>query len=258
MHWIVQSNLFREEAVIELIDTLNRLELKNTLIKTIPFTKILEPEPETIPGEKIITIGSTSLARIAKDRGWTPGSYWNDNFNYQSCLDNYGSMMFNANAFIIPFRELRKGILPAFIRPLDDMKSFNGGIVYPEEGFEEWQENINRYGDTLTGDTLIVVAPPRDDIYAEYRFFVVDGKVVTGSSYKMGGVAFQKLTVPEEVYAYAQTAVDIWSPDRAFVLDIADASNGLKVIEINNLNSAGMYNCNVGKIIIALEDMENS
>ena len=38
-------------------------------------------------------------------------------------------------------------------------------------------------------------------------------------------------------------------------MDIAETPDGLKIIEVNNLNSAGWYKGNVQKLIEALEDM---
>jgi hypothetical protein len=49
--------------------------------------------------------------------------------------------------------------------------------------------------------------------------------------------------------------VDIWQPDDAFVLDIAETSEGFKIIEINCLNASGFYACEMDKVVIALEVM---
>jgi len=38
-------------------------------------------------------------------------------------------------------------------------------------------------------------------------------------------------------------------------MDIADTPDGLKVIEINNINSAGFYDADPQKIIMAIEEM---
>jgi hypothetical protein len=40
-------------------------------------------------------------------------------------------------------------------------------------------------------------------------------------------------------------------------MDIADTPNGLKIVEINNINSAGWYRCDMQKLVTSLEDMEN-
>ena len=52
------------------------------------------------------------------------------------------------------------------------------------------------------------------------------------------------------------SSVDRFQPARAFVLDVADTLEGPKVIEVNNFNSAGLYACDVGKIVDAIEAME--
>jgi hypothetical protein len=80
---------------------------------------------------------------------------------------------------------------------------------------------------------------PLTEIFSEYRFLVVDGEVVTGSQYK-----------------YAQSMVDLWNPNRAFAIDIALTKNGYKVIEINSINSAGFYHCDIGKFVNAINNMK--
>lgn len=95
------------------------------------------------------------------------------------------------------------------------------------------------------------------DIYQEYRFFVIDGKVVTGSLYKQGGKPLSSPIVNDDVLQFAEDMVNIWCPDRGFVIDIAVLpDNELKIVELNNLNSSGFYSCDIGKIVNAIECME--
>jgi len=59
------------------------------------------------------------------------------------------------------------------------------------------------------------------------------------------------------VLEFANQMVQIWQPDRGFVIDIARLSNDeLKIVELNNLNSSGFYSCDVMKIVAAIESME--
>ena len=51
--------------------------------------------------------------------------------------------------------------------------------------------------------------------------------------------------VKQEIVEYAQRMVDVWQPAKAFVIDVAETNEGLKVIEINNINSAGFYEADV-------------
>ena len=47
-----------------------------------------------------------------------------------------------------------------------------------------------------------------------------------------------------------------WQPHRAFVFDVCDTPNGLKIVEINTMNAAGFYAGNIQSIVLALEEME--
>jgi hypothetical protein len=97
------------------------------------------------------------------------------------------------------------------------------------------------------------------EIYAEFRFYVVDGKVITGSMYKHSNKVYY-VNVTEfsdpELWKIAQERVDQWCPNRAFALDIAMTENEYEVIEINAINSAGFYACDMGKFINAINTME--
>ena len=98
--------------------------------------------------------------------------------------------------------------------------------------------------------------------------FVVKGKVVTSSQYKSGTdvVGYSDDQTDERVTKFAQNMANLWHPvvlgepcvlpAKAYALDIAETPDGLKVIEINTINSSGFYGADVQKIIMAIEDME--
>jgi hypothetical protein len=48
---------------------------------------------------------------------------------------------------------------------------------------------------------------------------------------------------------------DLWNPDRAYVLDVFMHADARYVGELNNLNSAGFYAYDVGKMVAAIEAM---
>ena len=103
---------------------------------------------------------------------------------------------------------------------------------------------------TIDSSTPVVVAPLKE-IYREYRFFIVDGKVITGSLYKMGDQVVYK-TELDDSEIFTQKMVDLWQPAEAFVLDIALTKDGYKVLEVNCFNSAGYYAIDVGKLVHAV------
>ena len=259
MFWVLQKNLFNETAFEELLRQLDTQDTKYEVVNIIPFAH--EMEPDINPDGPIFAVGATAMSKIVAKKGWKPG-YFGDNINYTRLLDAYSGWMLNDESQIRPLREITKVWDEFFIRPDGDAKQFSGQTMFWEE-FEKWRESvINLEGEssmtTLTGDDLVVMAPLKE-IYAEYRFYVVDEKVITGSMYKQANrVYYVNLTEHSEpeLWAFAQQMVDLWSPNRAFALDIAMTENGYEVIEINAINSAGFYACDMGKFVNAINEME--
>lgn len=108
---------------------------------------------------------------------------------------------------------------------------------------------------TLNPDSLIVCAPPVE-ILAEYRTWFVDGKLVASSQYKYGARILHSADVSQDVLDFAQTMVNIWQPERAFVLDICRTDEGLRILEVNTINAAGFYAADVFAIWKAIEQYQ--
>lgn len=256
MHWVVQENLYKEDAFADLIRALDISGTSYEIVKVIPFSHEVTPEPTST--DKIMVSGSTALTFIGQEKGWCV--FFNDNFNHKAWVENMGDNLLNAEAIVDGFGKIDPPWEKFFIRPVEDRKIFAGQIIHKDE-YNEWKaktENAHKDGyTTLTPDTEVVVSPLKE-IHSEWRFFVVDGKIVTGSLYKRYGMLYQQpLANDDEVIPYAQSMVDKWQPDRAFVIDIALTDEGYKVIEYNCMNSCGFYSCDVGKIVEAINSMEN-
>lgn len=274
MHWVVQNNLFNELAYKDFVGTLKRLDLSHQIVKVVPFTDILLPgdfdsmtqevadaDPVIVPdGPPVIAMGTTTLCRIAGLRGWSPGTYMNDNFNWEIWRNTYGlDNVLNPGALIGPVKMFQDHPMirdDEFVRPVDDSKCFPGTVMTGDE-LREWATNITEVNSTefLNGDTRIIACPTKV-IHAEYRLFVVDGKIVTASQYKLGTELCPNVGIEEDVDKFAREMIANWEPCDAYVLDIARTPLGLKVIEINNINSCGFYACDVFNIIKALEELE--
>jgi hypothetical protein len=190
----------------------------------------------------------------------------NESFDFEVWREHYGSDLLNADALVGKIESL---VLPTsaawdavFVRPVQDSKEFDGQPM-ERSTFEAWRQGRSGAGPALTGGALhprgqIVVASAKS-ILSEYRFFVVDRQIVTGSIYRLGGRAtFQAHVIDEGIMAFAQQIVIRWQPATAFVLDVALTPDGPKVVEINCINSAGFYRCDVAKLVAALEAMEGN
>lgn len=255
LKWIVQQNLFNEVGYNDFVGTIEKMGFDYIPLKVVPFSGELIPEINETEG--IVAYGSTTLMRISVGRKWNPGVFFNDNFTQLQCVNHWGEEMLNAVGLVVPFSQIN---LPPdnhefFIRPNDDLKSFSGEVI-SRTNFNEWRAKVLAYESVnLKPETLCIVAPVQP-IVREYRFFVVDAKVITGSLYKIGNTVRSDPHVEPMVYEYAQCRVNEWQPADAFVIDVAQMIDGsLKVIEINCLNSAGFYACDTSKIIQAIADL---
>lgn len=257
MKWIIQENLYKEEAFLDLIQALDAIKADYQVVKVIPFSHDLLPEPEV--DDNVVVMGATTMIGIAKERDWNPGAFYNDNFDHKKWVKHLGDNLLNYEAEVCRFQDINPKYNPFFIRPCEDRKVFSGQVI-DKANFDLWlrateQASYSGYT-TLTPDTMVVVSPLKA-IHAEWRFFIVDGKIVTGSLYKRGDrVIHLPLLKDEDSELFAREMIKLWQPDRAFVMDIALADNGYKVIEYNCLNSSGFYKSNVGKIVEAIESMK--
>jgi hypothetical protein len=253
MHWVVQNNLFNERGFHELMQVLERGGIPHTLVKVIPFDGGVEPAVDV--AGPVIVMGSLTLTRYALRRGWTPGAFINENFDFQVWREHLGEHLLNADAQVYRFADVPAQQGPFFIRPCQDDKSFSGMVMGWEE-FATWrQEVLALQGDsTVRADTRVAVSAPKP-IQREYRMVIVDGRFITGTRYKLGDRVASSPEVEPEVQDFAQAMADRWSPARAYALDIFMHDGGLYVGEINNLNSAGFYAYDVGKMVAAIEAM---
>jgi ATP-grasp domain, R2K clade family 3 len=253
MHWVVQNNLFNERGFHTLMQVLRNGGIPHTLVKVIPFGGGVEPTVDV--AGPVIVMGSLSLTRYAMQRGWVPGAFINDNFDFRMWREHLGEHLLNADARVCRFADVTPVDGPFFIRPCLDDKSFSGMVTTWKE-FTTWRDSVVALSEdtTVSADTWVAVSTPKH-IQREYRMVVVDGRVVTGTRYKLGDRVVASAEVEPEVYAFTQAMADRWAPDRAYVLDVFMHDDGLFVGEINNLNSAGFYAYDVAKMVAAVEAM---
>lgn len=274
MHWLLQRNaLSRELDLFETITgTLDRGGVPWTAVRALSFTDKIVDADEDVNGKEledipeivldiegpIVVYGSYTLALIAAKRGWTPGSFVNGNFTHEAWVQGWGaSRLLNGGAVVCRLDAIESALCGrenVFLRPLEDTKSFSGMVLGREEALWWAQRAINADSAQLHSATEIVVASTRS-ILAEYRLFVVDGRVVTSSLYKMGQRIISDAYTPQGVLDYAQRCIELWVPDRAFVLDIAETPEGFCIIEVNNINSAGVYAADVSRLVQAIDQM---
>lgn len=258
MHWILQNNIYSEEGYKSLVETLQKFNIPHSVHKCIPFVGKLDPEPQPTQ-DKVIVMGSYTLAKEAMSRGWTPGVFLNENFNFCIQRQHWGKYMFNADATVTTINNVSYQEEPFFIRPIGDNKEFVGQVMDWIE-FCEWKYRLlsltKEDNPTVTKDTPILVGECKP-IYDEYRTWIVDGNAVAWSQYKLGTLKHYQSNVGQQVIDFARKMANIWSPHRAFVLDVFSTPNGLKIGEVNCLNASGFYSADMERLVLSLEKAFN-
>lgn len=161
--------------------------------------------------------------------------------------------LLNATAEIIPYEDIKNTSFKEdmFIKPSRDLKAFNGGILEKEMTIKEFI--LNSMHQPFFEEEQIVISPLKN-IYAEYRFFVVNKKVITGSQYRRGGYFNQSSLIDKIVFYVAQEYAELYQPAEIFTLDIAETKNGFEIVEYNCFNASGLYHSDGKKLFFEINE----
>ncbi len=137
-----------------------------------------------------------------------------------------------------------------FIRPDSGFKTFTGKPVY-KENYERDIEGFGFY--KIDHDAMVLVSKPVNIMFEE-RLVIHNKKVVTGSRYRqLDKHSEAPILHPDSVPFAEQVLRDIdWEPEPLWILDLAHTKTGIKVLEIGAFTVAGLYQCDVHKIVDAV------
>lgn len=254
MFYVIQEKLFREENYENLIHTLERLKLDYEIVKLIPFCEEFE---YTTDRKDVFPFGSVKMAKLSKKLDWNPGSFLNENHDYEVYSKYYGDNLLNYDSQILKVGDnISKNLF--FARPTKDTKAFTGRIFTRHEWEEFKETNLNNPRSILTLDTAIQVASVKF-IQKEIRFWIVKGEIITASIYNMGGNYYLSETIDDDAYEFVNKMIDLYQLADTFVMDICMIDAGeYKIVECNCTNCAGFYKADMNKLIVALENAFNA
>lgn len=236
--WLVQTNLNARTA--SLFEWACEQEGNEFIpFESRAFSKELPPKV----GSPVLIYGSARMSSLLEgNEDFVPGIIPIDAFYryhyYEHLLNTYEHTTTLSWVKLEHFTREKM-----FVRPISDNKEFDGGLYSYEELLyaRDFVENK---------DIAIQISPPQE-LFSEWRLFVVNGKVSTGSHYRFGGketLVFSN--VPEEVIELAEYLCTIYQPASIFVMDICRTANDLlKVVECNGFNSCGFYAASVHKFV---------
>jgi hypothetical protein len=255
MHWVLQENLFNEKQYSTMLETLERFNIPYSVHKVIPFVGELLPEL-VLDHKNVICMGSYSMRHCAKKNAWIPGVFDLFEQDFEKQKQHWGQHMLNYNSVVGKFKDIKFTIEDMFVKPINDSKVF-AGHVFSKIEFEDWQQRVCELGEdngsSLNPDTIVQACEPLM-IYSEYRFWVVKHEIVTKSMYKQGDRVIYSPKVDERFSEFVESRISEWSPHETFVIDVCETEDGIKIVEINTLNSSGFYEGDVQKLVMKLQE----
>lgn len=257
--WIIQNNMNYEIGVENIKQFLVNNNIEHILLdihkgKDDFFLTETNTPINLDNRSDIIGIGSYRFVRMMLNKDITPGSFSNDNFTYAKWIEGWGDKMLNSDSII---NKINNIVIPTdwdtvFARPLKDNKLFTGGLFRVDDLMMAIETKILN---PKTENEEIIISQQKN-IESEYRLFIVDGHIVTGSLYKMRNQVIISEFVDDKVLKFANDCLQEWQPSKVFTLDVAITDNGCKIIEVNNFSSAGLYKSDVEKLVVAIEKLK--
>lgn len=270
VHWLIES-----DALSDIEGLTAEIARQGHEFKILSDRNYWDKHWSTLfdPKDCVVYYGGLALGYILRrESQWIPGVYTTlENYDCHHYYPYFGKYLLNQNYAIIPYGELCRRMdwiyehfatdNAVFIRPNRGNKIFTGKLFYKERFLQD-VELLGFY--KIKPDELCVVSEPRN-VKKEWRFLIVDGKIVTGSEYLPKRVCCDVTSIHDDAQIAIRLAQQVlqdneYRPDRAWSLDICMTAPGnFYVLEVGCFSSAGLYAMDNAKIVeavsrVALED----
>lgn len=257
MKFAIQHNLMNDSTLNQINNALKSHKIPHVFVGIIPFTREITCD-EDIAGVDYIPYGSTTLTVVTHQLGWRGQCFDPETFRADVWDENRSDMLNQSTPHTvesaIKYLRTRDKNETIFSRPAEDLKLYSGMVIECGE-LADWLEDAMLCASSgsykLDPVTPIVIADPKV-IHAEWRHFIVGGKIIDSSMYRRSGQLYKKHEDDHDVLDESQQLADIWLPHECCVMDTALTDNGVSVIEFNTINSSGFYDNDVEKIIVSL------
>jgi hypothetical protein len=247
MKFLVQDSAISESQLTMTKEAVQHLP--HELIGVIPFSNELTSN-EPLEGLDYIPYGSTLLTKISYDKGFL-GLYFDPNvFTYKNAVLNRNDML-NPD-FVGTLREAIVILKEDpdklwFSRPSHDLKHFVGTVDTGQELFDWFTDALQCQSSgsyKMEPEMDIVLSTPRN-LKAEWRWFVVNGEIISGSTYRIDGKLKSVRETDKDIIKIAQEKAKLWLPSECCTLDLALVDDEFKVVEMNCINASGAYDCDM-------------
>ena len=264
----VQLNHTKDEELFEYQMSFRELGLEPIFFGIIPFTTETTGTEPFADYNKVICIGSVKIIDLWS-KGFLPKEaavfYDEEKFDqlFYSCYFPK-ELLLNGGATYGKFGIMkdRPMSVDSFVKPSKDLKAFAGMVIEAGRTIAEevFSRQVSSSFSENPDDEVVLVAPLKN-IKKEYRNFVVDGKIVDSSIYKIGSKITYEVPTKEEreeIQAFFDVIKGYYEPHDNYVVDFAMLEDGTwNLIEYNCFNCAGMYATDRRKIFKAVMEYLN-
>ena len=256
MQWIIQNSGITfaslDNNVAPLVEAIDALGDARIAVGVIPFTDTIVGLEEVNRELPTLFYGSTRLVEIASTLNFNPGVFYDKEWFFPNNWLGKRPDLLNESQSYMTAGELRKNwIDELFFVKSSDPKILTGMVLEGNIDQSWWIEEYSHISD----DANLVISPVQE-IEQEWRFFLIDGKIITGSQYKHNGILRIREPIPENIWKQAHRMSQYWIPSPNIVMDIAKMKDGsFKVVEWNCINASGWYNSTISSVIIALNSI---
>jgi hypothetical protein len=251
--WVLEQDVFSEQCFTDMVAHMQAQAIPHHVIKVIPFIHEIEGKPPVINGPCVV-YGSIGAQKLALAHGWSPGVFGTpETMSETAAAHALGELYLNGNMQKMPILNVVRyltnnpQVLEFFIKPDTDTKEFAGTVLTSEE-FQVWYERMRLSGYLDDTNFNVVLAKPRV-LGCEWRVVVVAGEISSSSLYVQYQRVMPERHILPEVAEIVRQAHTRYQPAPVYVIDIAQVDDGFKVLEYNTFNSAGLYACDVAKVI---------
>lgn len=238
--WLIQPVKIEKEKMDYLMNLLERVGIDYEIVYPLNGKILYADKTEFVFKDKTqyVVCGSYPLTRLVYEK--CPSAVFSlENYSFEKLWSIFGKENFvNDDALSCHTTQIDWNKQEEyFVRPLEDTKSFNGGIY-------------NKNTLVFEGDVII---SSLKHIAREYRFFIINNEIITASLYKTNGSLDESSVIDIQATEFVQKMMTQFAHP-GFVIDVALTDKGYKIMELNCLNAAGFYQIDIGKLVMAIED----
>lgn len=277
--WLIQDVGIRSNQLHRKFDALLYMNEEFSNIGVIPKKKYISGIEDIFEDKNTIYIllsGTKALTLIDNAKNIKELSYFVEDYKDKEldiCLDDLKKGMFydnekfdqeyykdlglpllNDESIYMPIKDNlnTKFTEDKFIKPSQDLKAFTGGILKAGDTIEEFIKNRDRQPFFIEENAIIA---PVKNIVNEYRFFIVNQKVSSYSSYVINGKPQETMYIHDHIIEKAEEYCKLYQPHDIFTMDLALLDNGdVKIVEYNCFNVSGVYLCDMVKTFTEIKE----